>query len=283
MTGSDHPPERRRSSRMVSASRVIHMIGCRKPSRTTSAGIHQQAGPQPPLQPAGLAAHDGAHRHPEQAGTLQVQPPSQDAVGIGPVQGDQLIQGEHGVLGEIGDMGVHERAVRRVPAGVVGGLAPVREHHRRGDVRLVDGRHDIAVGDQLLDLEGVLLAIGEPDSFQEDQHRVAGLVVGHRRGLDGVGGDVVQVLGGELRQRRQRRRKRVGVPHIGSTRRRWVGRGPIPELHHQFATVIWIGGEGLRTVGVHPVVGQRADPVAPGRMREAEHGAHGSQGSVILS
>jgi hypothetical protein len=60
---------------------------------------------------------------------------------------------------------------------------------------MVDGRHDLAVGDQLLDLEGVLLAIGELDPFQEDQHRVAELIICHRRGLDGVGGDVVQVLG----------------------------------------------------------------------------------------
>ena len=156
MTGSDHPPERRRSSRMVSASRVIYMIGCRKPSRSTSAGImasHQQAGPQPPLQPAGLAAHDGAHRHPEQAGTLQVQPPGQDAVGIGPVQGDQLIQGEHGVLGEIvaahlGPVGpadayvftAEKGGVLRtsnfrikvwLPAVRAAGLAPLRPHDLR--------------------------------------------------------------------------------------------------------------------------------------------------------
>ena len=37
-------------------------------------------------------------------------------------------------------------------------LAPIRENHCGGGVRLIDGRDDVAVRDQLLDLEGVLLA-----------------------------------------------------------------------------------------------------------------------------
>jgi hypothetical protein len=53
---------------------------------------------------------------------------------------------------------------------------------------------------QLLDLEGVHLAQAiQP--FQEDQYRIAGFVVGHGCGWNGIGGDVLQVREGEARHR----------------------------------------------------------------------------------
>lgn len=154
-----------------------------------------------------------------------------------------------------------------------GCLAPIRENHGRSGIRLIDGRDDVAVRHQLLDLEGVVLAKAEKP-VQEDQHRVAGLAIGHGRGRDGVGGDVFQVTEGELRKMKQagqRRRKRVGILHPGSARRGCVSLGWVPDLHHQLPAVIRIGGEDLRTSGIRPVVGQRADRIGSGRMREAEH------------
>ena len=51
----------------------------------------------------------------------------------------------------------------------------------------------------------------------------------------------------------------------------------IPDLHQQLTSSARIGGEDLRSTGVHLVVRQRADPVRSARMREAEHGEHNGQ------
>src|SRR5215208_3400422 len=138
-------------------------------------GIHYQAGPQAALKPAGFADDEATQRDPEGAATLQVQPPSQDAVWVGLVQGGKLIQCEAGVLREIRDDAILEcpavqywRSFDRAVALPDQGLqlvarqpsrpAPIREDHIPGGIRLIDGRDDVAVGDQLLDLEGVHLA-----------------------------------------------------------------------------------------------------------------------------
>src|SRR5215218_311065 len=71
-------------------------------------GIHYQAGPQAALKPAGFADDEATTRGPEGAATLQVQPPSQDAVWVGLVQGGKLIQCEAGVLREIRDDAILE-------------------------------------------------------------------------------------------------------------------------------------------------------------------------------
>jgi hypothetical protein len=42
-------------------------------------------------------------------------------------------------------------------------------------------------------------------------------------------------------------------------------------LDHYLATIIRIGGEDLRTIGIHPVVGQRPNRIRPGRMWEVEY------------
>jgi hypothetical protein len=203
------------------------------------------------LQPAGFGAHDAAQRDAEDAGTPQVQPPGQDAVRVGLVKGGEPIQREAGVLRQIRHDAVGEcpavegrrccdRGVARPNQGLhlvarqPHRLAAIWEDHRRGGVRLVDGRDDVAVRDQLLDLEGVLLA-NAGKSVQEDQHRVAGLVICHGRGRDRVAGDVLEVAEGEpgqVERSRQLGRNSVGILHPGSARRCWGRLGWIPELHH---------------------------------------------------
>jgi hypothetical protein len=42
----------------------------------------------------------------EETGTLEIQSPSQDAAGVSLVEGGELIEGEHNVLCEIGEVGV---------------------------------------------------------------------------------------------------------------------------------------------------------------------------------
>jgi hypothetical protein len=70
---------------------------------------------------------------------------------------------------------VHERAVRRVPAIVVGRATAVGEHDHRCGVWLIDGGHDEAVGGQLLGLKRLNLAIAALDAHQHDQRDVAEL------------------------------------------------------------------------------------------------------------
>jgi hypothetical protein len=87
-----------------------------------------------------------------------------------------------------------------------------------------------------------------------------------------------QPLGVLLRQLRQPWRERAGILNVGRARRRWVCLSRIPNLNHQLAMVVRIGGEDLRPRSIDPVVGQRANRVGPARTREAKHGAHDRQG-----
>src|SRR5215212_8323447 len=71
----------------------------------------------------------------------------------------------------------------------------------------------------------------------------------------------------------------AGILNVGCARRRWVCLSRIPNLNHQLAMVVRIGGEDLRPRSIDPVVGQRANRVGPARTREAKHGAHDRRGS----
>ena len=121
---------------------------------------------------------------------VKVEVASQDAVGVVAVEGGQRVQRGGDVTGEVWRHRELERTL--VHPGFVRDLAPVGENHHRERVRLVDARNDVAVGDQLLDLEGVGLPVTAA-SRQEDQHRVARLGCGNGRAGDGVRGDVLEV------------------------------------------------------------------------------------------
>jgi hypothetical protein len=123
----------------------------------------------------------------------------------------------------------------------------IRENHRRCSTRLIDANHDVAVRDQLLDLEGVHLAITR-EPFQEDENGVAGFIIRHWYGSAAF---VVTYLRC-CKEKSGRLCSRATAVATASESCRYGACGDdefipgrVPDLHHQLTTGIRIGGEDL--------------------------------------